>query len=219
MKVLLLGSGGREHALAWKIAQSPKVEKLFIAPGNAGTSAVGENVAIKATDFPTLKTFALEQNIDMIVVGPEDPLVEGIYDSFTEDATTQHIAIIGPTAKGAQLEGSKEFAKGFMERHNIPTARYKSITADNLEEGLAFLESLEKLGNQLKVAEENQKQFLARMLELKKSGETDSEEYADLSRKSKGLQDIIDKWRPIHLERMEMVKSVQMKKRKRTGKK
>ena len=143
MKVLLLGSGGREHALAWKIAQSPKVEKLFIAPGNAGTSAVGENVAIKATDFPALKAFALEQNIDMIVVGPEDPLVEGIYDSFTEDATTQHIAIIGPTAKGAQLEGSKEFAKGFMERHNIPTARYKSITADNLEEGLAFLESLE----------------------------------------------------------------------------
>ena len=143
MKILLLGSGGREHALAWKIAQSPKVEKLFIAPGNAGTSAVGENVAIKATDFPALKSFALEQNIDMIVVGPEDPLVEGIYDSFTEDATTQHIAIIGPTAKGAQLEGSKEFAKGFMERHGIPTARYKSITADNLEEGLAFLESLE----------------------------------------------------------------------------
>ena len=106
MKVLLLGSGGREHALAWKIAQSPKVEKLFIAPGNAGTSAVGENVSIKATDFPALKAFALEQKIDMIVVGPEDPLVEGIYDSFTGDASTQHIAIIGPTAKGAQLEGS-----------------------------------------------------------------------------------------------------------------
>ena len=114
MKVLLLGSGGREHALAWKIAQSPKVEKLFIAPGNAGTSAVGENVSIKATDFPALKAFALEQKIDMIVVGPEDPLVEGIYDSFTGDASTQHIAIIGPTAKGAQLEGSKEFAKGFI---------------------------------------------------------------------------------------------------------
>ena len=124
MKILLLGSGGREHALAWKIAQSPKVEKLFIAPGNAGTSAVGENV-------------------DMIVVGPEDPLVEGIYDNFTGDAATQHIAIIGPTAKGAQLEGSKEFAKGFMERHGIPTARYKSINAENLEEGLAFLETLE----------------------------------------------------------------------------
>ena len=143
MKVLLLGSGGREHALAWKIAQSPKVEKLFIAPGNAGTSAVGENVSIKAIDFPALKAFALEQKIDMIVVGPEDPLVEGIYDSFTGDASTQHIAIIGPTAKGAQLEGSKEFAKGFMERHGIPTARYKSITAANLDEGLAFLETLE----------------------------------------------------------------------------
>lgn len=143
MKVLLLGSGGREHALAWKIAQSPKVEKLFIAPGNAGTSAVGENVSIKATDFPALKAFALEQKIDMIVVGPEDPLVEGIYDSFTGDASTQHIAIIGPTAKGAQLEGSKEFAKGFMERHGIPTARYKSITAANLDEGLAFLETLQ----------------------------------------------------------------------------
>ena len=143
MKVLLLGSGGREHALAWKIAQSPKVEKLFIAPGNAGTSAVGENVAIKATDFTALKTFALKEKVDMIVVGPEDPLVEGIYDNFTGDAATQHIAIIGPTAKGAQLEGSKEFAKGFMERHGIPTARYKSINAENLEEGLAFLETLE----------------------------------------------------------------------------
>ncbi|WP_297974184.1 phosphoribosylamine--glycine ligase [uncultured Bacteroides sp.] len=143
MKVLLLGSGGREHALAWKIAQSPKVEKLFIAPGNAGTGAAGENVDIKATDFPALKAFALEQGIEMIVVGPEDPLVHGIYDSFTEDASTRHIAIIGPTAKGAQLEGSKEFAKAFMQRHSIPTARYKSITANNLEEGLAFLESLE----------------------------------------------------------------------------
>ncbi len=143
MMILLLGSGGREHALAWKIAQSPKVEKLFIAPGNAGTSAVGENVAIKATDFPALKTFALKEKVDMIVVGPEDPLVEGIYDNFAGDAATQHIAIIGPTAKGAQLEGSKEFAKGFMERHGIPTARYKSINAENLEEGLAFLETLE----------------------------------------------------------------------------
>ena len=143
MKVLLLGSGGREHALAWKIAQSPKVEKLFIAPGNAGTGAAGENVDIKATDFPALKTFALEQGIEMIVVGPEGPLVRGIYDCFNEDPATRHIAIIGPTAKGAQLEGSKEFAKGFMQRHGIPTARYKSITADNLEEGLAFLESLE----------------------------------------------------------------------------
>ena len=110
MKVLLLGSGGREHALAWKIAQSSRVEKLYIAPGNAGTVAQGENVAIKATDFPALKTFALEKGIDMIVVGPEDPLVKGIYDYFKGDPSTSHIAIIGPTAQGAQLEGSKEFA-------------------------------------------------------------------------------------------------------------
>lgn len=142
MKILLLGSGGREHALAWKISQSPKVEKLYIAPGNAGTSAIGENVAIKATDFPALKVFALEKAIDMIVVGPEDPLVQGIFDCFKGDATTQHIAIIGPTAKGAQLEGSKEFAKEFMLRHNIPTARYKSVTAETLEEGLDFLKTL-----------------------------------------------------------------------------
>ncbi|MBQ8673923.1 MAG: phosphoribosylamine--glycine ligase [Bacteroides sp.] len=143
MKVLLLGSGGREHALAWKIAQSPKVEKLYIAPGNAGTAAVGENVDIKATDFPALKVFALERGIDMIVVGPEDPLVQGIFDYFKGDITTQNIAIIGPSAKGAQLEGSKEFAKEFMKRYDIPTARYKSITAETIEEGYAFLESLE----------------------------------------------------------------------------
>ena len=142
MKILLLGSGGREHALAWKIAQSKKVEKLYIAPGNAGTVAQGENVNIKATDFPALKAFALEKGIDMIVVGPEDPLVKGIYNSFKEDETTRHIAIIGPTAEGAQLEGSKEFAKGFMMRHHIPTARYRSITAENLEEGLDFLATL-----------------------------------------------------------------------------
>ena len=142
MKILVIGSGGREHALAWKIAQSPKIEKLYIAPGNAGTSAVGENVAIKATDFPALKAFALEHKIDMIVVGPEDPLVQGIFDFFKEDAATQHIAVIGPSAKGAQLEGSKEFAKEFMLRHHIPTARYKSVTAATLEEGLAFLETL-----------------------------------------------------------------------------
>lgn len=143
MKILLLGSGGREHALAWKIAQSPKVEKLYIAPGNAGTSAAGENVDIKATDFPALKAFALENKVDMIVVGPEDPLVQGIFDSFKEDETTRHIAIIGPSAKGAQLEGSKEFAKEFMQRHGIPTARYKSVTADTIQEGLDFLETLE----------------------------------------------------------------------------
>ena len=143
MKVLLLGSRGREHALAWKIAQSPKVEKLYIAPGNAGTSQVGENVDIKATDFPALKVFALERAIDMIVVGPEDPLVKGIFDYFKADIATQHIAIIGPSAKGAQLEGSKEFAKEFMQRYHIPTARYKSITSETLEEGYAFLESLQ----------------------------------------------------------------------------
>lgn len=143
MKILLLGSGGREHALAWKIAQSPKVEKLYIAPGNAGTSEVGENIQIKATDFDSLGAFALQENIDMIVVGPEDPLVEGIYDRFQNNPVTSHIAIIGPTKAGAQLEGSKEFAKEFMQRHHIPTARYKSITADTLEEGYRFLETLE----------------------------------------------------------------------------
>ncbi len=128
--------------MAWKIAQSPKVEKLYIAPGNAGTAQTGENVAMKATDFPAIKAFSLEKDIDMIVVGPEDPLVQGIYDYIKSDAQTQHIAVIGPTKEGAQLEGSKEFAKGFMMRHVIPTARYKSITAENLEEGLAFLETL-----------------------------------------------------------------------------
>ena len=143
MKILLLGSGGREHALAWKIAQSPKVEKLYIAPGNAGTTAVGENVNIKATDFEAISAFALKENIQMIVVGPEDPLVKGIYDYFQNRPELKHIAVIGPSAQGAQLEGSKEFAKGFMMRHNIPTARYKSITSENLEEGLAFLETLE----------------------------------------------------------------------------
>lgn len=143
MKILLLGSGGREHALAWKIAQSARVEKLYIAPGNAGTNAAGENVDMKATDFPALKAFALEKGIDMIVVGPEDPLVQGIFDYFKADAATAHIAVIGPTAKGAMLEGSKDFAKEFMVRHNIPTARYKSVTSATLQEGLDFLETLE----------------------------------------------------------------------------
>ena len=117
MKILLLGSGGREHALAWKIAQSPKVEKLYIAPGNAGTTAVGENVNIKATDFEAISAFALKENIQMVVVGPEDPLVEGIYDYFQNRPELKHIAVIGPSAQGAELEGSKEFAKGFMMRH------------------------------------------------------------------------------------------------------
>ena len=143
MKILLLGSGGREHALAWKIAQSPKIEKLYIAPGNAGTSNAGENVSIKADDFEAIKAFVIENNINMVVVGPEDPLVKGVYDFFKNDASLKDIPIIGPSKAGAVLEGSKEFAKGFMQRHHIPTAGYKTITADNLEEGYAFLETLE----------------------------------------------------------------------------
>ncbi|MBR5541789.1 MAG: phosphoribosylamine--glycine ligase [Bacteroides sp.] len=143
MKLLLLGSGGREHALAWKIAQSPKIEKLYIAPGNAGTRNVGENVAIKADDFEAIKTFVLVNGVNMVVVGPEDPLVKGVYNFFKEDEALKNIPVIGPSRTGAVLEGSKEFAKEFMMRHNIPTAGYKSITADNLEEGLAFLETLE----------------------------------------------------------------------------
>lgn len=143
MKLLLLGSGGREHALAWKIAQSPKIEKLYIAPGNAGTSEVGENVAIKADDFAAIKEFVVKNNINMVVVGLEDPLVKGIYDYFKNDEALKNVPVIGPSKAGAVLEGSKEFAKGFMQRHHIPTAGYKSITAANLEEGLAFLETLE----------------------------------------------------------------------------
>ncbi len=143
MKLLLLGSGGREHALAWKIAQSDKVEKLYIAPGNAGTSIVGENVAIKADDFEALKNFVVEKSIDMVVVGPEDPLVKGIYDDFKNDTRTSSIPVIGPSKQGAQLEGSKDFAKAFMMRHHIPTAKYRTFTADTLEEGLKFLETLE----------------------------------------------------------------------------
>lgn len=142
MKVLLLGSGGREHALAWKIAQSEKVEKLFIAPGNAGTAACGENVAIKADDFEALKQFTVEKGINMVVVGPEDPLVKGIYDDFKNDARTANIPVIGPSKQGAVLEGSKDFAKSFMQRHNIPTARYHTFTGETLNKGLAFLETL-----------------------------------------------------------------------------
>ena len=142
MNILLLGSGGREHALAWKIAQSTKVSKLFIAPGNAGTATVGQNVDINANDFDALKRFALDNDVQMVVVGPEDPLVNGIYDDFKNDARTAHIPVIGPSRKGATLEGSKDFAKAFMARHAIPTARYKTITAQNIDEGLAFLEEL-----------------------------------------------------------------------------
>ena len=142
MNILLLGSGGREHALAWKIAQSTKVSKLFIAPGNAGTATVGQNVDIYANDFDALKRFALDNDVQMVVVGPEDPLVNGIYDDFKNDARTAHIPVIGPSRKGATLEGSKDFAKAFMAKHAIPTARYKTITAQNIDEGLAFLEEL-----------------------------------------------------------------------------
>ncbi len=142
MKILLLGSGGREHALAWKIAQSKKVEKLFIAPGNAGTALTGENVDIKADDFEALKQFCLDNNVDMVVVGPEDPLVKGIYDDFKSDVRTKDIPVIGPSKQGAVLEGSKDFAKGFMQRHGIPTAQYKTFDSTTLEEGLKFLETL-----------------------------------------------------------------------------
>ena len=143
MKILLLGSGGREHALAWKIAQSEKCEKLFIAPGNAGTSNCGENVAIKADDFEAVKQFCTEKQIDMVVVGPEDPLVKGIYDDMKADERAKNIPVIGPSKAGAVLEGSKDFAKAFMQRHNIPTARYQTFDGEHVQEGLEFLETLE----------------------------------------------------------------------------
>jgi phosphoribosylamine--glycine ligase len=142
MKILLLGGGGREHALAWKIAQSNKCSKLFIAPGNAGTANCGENIDIKADDFESLKKFCINNNIDIVVVGPEDPLVKGIYDDFKNDERTKDIPVIGPSKAGAVLEGSKDFAKGFMLRHNIPTAKYKTFDGTNIEEGLKFLETL-----------------------------------------------------------------------------
>ena len=142
MKILLLGSGGREHALAWKIAQSPKCERLYIAPGNAGTAEVGENVNMKADDFEAIKLFVLKNRIEMVVVGPEDPLVKGIYDFFKNDAELKDIPVIGPSKKGAMLEGSKDFAKGFMQRHGIPTAAYRTFDKEHIPEGLAFLESL-----------------------------------------------------------------------------
>ena len=143
MKILLLGSGGREHALAWKIAQSEKCEKLYIAPGNAGTGNCGENVSMKADDFESIKQFCVEKCIDMVVVGPEDPLVKGIYDDLKADLRTKNIPVIGPSKAGAVLEGSKDFAKAFMERHHIPTARYQTFDGEHVEEGLAFLETLQ----------------------------------------------------------------------------
>ena len=142
MNILLLGSGGREHALAWKIAQSKKVNRLYIAPGNAGTSNVGQNVPLKADDFNGIKQFVLDNGIDMVVVGPEDPLVKGVYDFFKNDSQLKGIPVIGPSKQGAVLEGSKDFAKGFMQRHGIPTAAYRTFTGDTLEEGLRFLETL-----------------------------------------------------------------------------
>ena len=143
MKILLLGSGGREHALAWKIAKSKKCEKLYIAPGNAGTRNCGENVQMKADDFEAIKLFCVEKQIDMVVVGPEDPLVKGIYDDLKADGRTKDIPVIGPSKAGAVLEGSKDFAKSFMLRHNIPTARYETFDGEHVQEGLAFLETLQ----------------------------------------------------------------------------
>ena len=143
MKLLLLGSGGREHALAWKIAQSPRIDKLFIAPGNAGTAQVGENVAIKADDFDAVADFVVNHEVDMVVVGPEDPLVKGIYDYFKQRADVKHVPVIGPSKAGAVLEGSKDFAKGFMKRHNIPTAAYETFDGTQVEAGCRFLETLQ----------------------------------------------------------------------------
>ena len=143
MNILLLGSGGREHALAWKIAQSSKCEKLYIAPGNAGTCNVGENVPMKADDFEAIKQFVVDKGIGMVVVGPEDPLVKGIYDDLKADPRTKAIPVIGPSKAGAVLEGSKDFAKAFMQRHHIPTARYQTFDGEHVQEGLSFLEALQ----------------------------------------------------------------------------
>lgn len=142
MNILLLGSGGREHALAWKIAQSQKVENLYIAPGNAGTCGVGKNVNIKADDFCAIKDFVLANDVNMVVVGPEDPLVKGVADFFAQDEALKQIPVIGPSKSGARLEGSKDFSKAFMMRHHIPTAKYLSVSAENLEEGVDFLKGL-----------------------------------------------------------------------------
>ncbi len=142
MKILLLGSGGREHALAWKIAQSPKVEEIFIAPGNPGTATVGSNVDIRVDDFQSQKDFVKQNGIDMVVVGPEDPLVRGVVDFFRNDPEVAQIPVIGPSKAGAQMEGSKDFAKAFMNRHQIPTAKYFSVTKSNFQEGIVFLQSL-----------------------------------------------------------------------------
>ena len=142
-RILLLGSGGREHAQAWKIAQSSQVDKLYIAPGNAGTANVGENVPIGVSEFDKLKDFAVSHDVNMLVVGPEVPLVEGIYDNFKSDPRTKDIPVIGPSKSGARLEGSKAFAKAFMQRHHIPTAKYETFDGTTVDEGLRFLETLQ----------------------------------------------------------------------------
>lgn len=142
MNILILGSGGREHAIAWKIAQSPKVDKLFVAPGNAGTSTIAENVAIKADDFDAIADFVAKTNINMIVVGPEDPLVKGIVDYFNTKPGFEKVMVIGPDKAAAQLEGSKDFAKVFMQKYNIPTAKHLTVTSENIAEGEAFLNSV-----------------------------------------------------------------------------
>ncbi|MFD1161302.1 MULTISPECIES: phosphoribosylamine--glycine ligase [Hwangdonia] len=142
MNILILGSGGREHTFAWKIAQSPLCQNLFVAPGNSGTAKIATNVNIGVTDFEAIKTLVLNENIDMVVVGPEDPLVKGVHDFFLNDASVKHVSVIGPQQKAAELEGSKEFAKEFMFRHNIPTAAYQSFTKDSVEKAYAFLETL-----------------------------------------------------------------------------
>jgi phosphoribosylamine---glycine ligase len=142
MNILLLGAGGREHALAWKMAQSEKTPKLFIAPGNAGTAQLGENIDIGVNDFENLGRLAIEKKIDMVVVGPEDPLVNGFRDFFQSEPSLTNIPVIGPGSKGAQLEGSKEFANDFMLRNNIPTSQHFSVTKDTLNEGLSFLETM-----------------------------------------------------------------------------
>ncbi|WP_299393614.1 phosphoribosylamine--glycine ligase [uncultured Gelidibacter sp.] len=142
MTILILGSGGREHTFAWKLVQSPLCQKLFVAPGNSGTADIAENIDLKVTDFEAIKTLVLEKQIDMVVVGPEDPLVQGIHDFFLNDPEIKHVAVIGPQKAAAQLEGSKEFAKEFLFRHNIPTAAYQSFDASSLEAGYEFLETL-----------------------------------------------------------------------------
>lgn len=142
MKVLVLGSGGREHALSWKLAQSPKIDQLFIAPGNAGTAMVGTNLPIEVNDFENIKTFVIEKEIDMVVVGPEVPLVQGIHDFFANDSILNSVPVIGPEKKAAQLEGSKDFAKAFMKKYQIPTAEYGTFTKDIIDEGKTFLETL-----------------------------------------------------------------------------